>query len=154
MPNLKSTPWIQSRDTTLTKQSPIHILWLLPEVDRGQLSNSFNSYRDYLREGVNRSFELNERGEVFIEKSPIHTLYYSQLLHDYPNAEVILVSRDYGAIVHSMVRARWIPLLGKKLSETPFFRLIPYLAAVVVSYDYFLAIESLKKQVDYKLVRY
>lgn len=127
---------------------------LLPEADIDRLAVSVKSYRHFLREGINRSFELSEGAESFIEKSPIHTLYYSQILQDYPNAEVILVSRNYGAIAHSMVWARWIPIIGKRLAEIPILRIIPYLAAVVICYDYQQVIQSLKKDIDYKLVQY
>lgn len=51
-----------------------------------------------------------ENKEVFVEKSPMHTLYYEELYHNFENVEFMIINRNACANVQSIAFTKWIPL--------------------------------------------
>ncbi|MCB9233623.1 MAG: sulfotransferase [Bacteroidia bacterium] len=53
--------------------------------------------------------------KVFVEKSPIHTLYFREICRDFPKARFIFIHRDPCANIQSLAFTQWIPLLADRL---------------------------------------
>ncbi len=51
-----------------------------------------------------------EGKSIFAEKSPMHTLFYKEILHDFKNVEFMIIHRNFCANVQSIAFTRWIPL--------------------------------------------
>lgn len=87
------------------------------------------------------------------EKSPVHTLYYKELLELFPGATFILINRKAAANIHSISFTKWINLLVDKfpafLSGNKFIR---YLNATFLYYEYAKATEELTRHPATKII--
>jgi Sulfotransferase family len=64
---------------------------------------------DFFRNTIEHCL-ARERKSIFAEKSPMHTLFYKELLHDFKNVEFMIIHRNFCANVQSIAFTRWIPL--------------------------------------------
>jgi len=87
------------------------------------------------------------------EKSPVHTLYYKELLELFPGATFIVINRKAAANIHSISFTKWINLLVDKfpafLSGNKFIR---YLNATFLYYEYAKATDELTRHPATKII--
>ena len=134
---------------------PYFVKLLPDEEERQWLADGASSFSNLLKRAADHLLNRSEHKEaVFIEKSPIHTLFYPKIHVDFEKPRFVVVVREEGAIIHSMVQARWIPLIGKRVKEIYGLRVIPYLAATLICFDYMDVISSFKRTHEYHEVRY
>ncbi|MEP7262854.1 MAG: sulfotransferase [Bacteroidota bacterium] len=78
-----------------------------------------------------------EGKNIFAEKSPMHTLFYKDILNDFPNAEFMIIHRNFCANVQSIAFTRWIPLASDVM---PTFikenKTVRYFFATLLFYHY------------------
>lgn len=82
---------------------------LLSEEEIHQLFSDSDSHIDFFKNAID--YYLSKQGKkIFVEKTPAHTLYYSDIKKDFENALIILIKRTPAAVINSMVKTKWITL--------------------------------------------
>jgi len=127
---------------------------LIRESDLRDLANSNNDFVQLFWSAVEFYLHQHTEKKVFMEKSPIHTLFWRQILKDYLEVQFILVERNPSATIHSMVTTRWIPIPFKGLGYNPVFKFLPYIFATLLSYEYFIEAERIKSFGNAAIVKY
>ncbi len=82
---------------------------LLNEVEVKEIFQRSTNHLDFFRNTI-AYCQGREGKSVFAEKSPMHTLYYKELLKDFENVEFMLIKRNMCANVQSIAFTKWIPL--------------------------------------------
>ena len=65
------------------------------------------NYGDFLNQFMIHALAINQPGrfpKYWLEKTPVHTLYFEKLVIYYPEAKIIVVSRALESVVHSTCR--------------------------------------------------
>lgn len=93
--------------------------------------------------------------EVFVEKTPYHTLLWREIRRCFPESGIILIQRNPIANIHSMVTARWI----KIPSDRFLFGLhrivwLKYLSASFVFYRYQSACQEIANAENVVVLKY
>jgi hypothetical protein len=130
-----------------------YFIKLLSRETLEQFASSSDSFVSLLKKASKRVLE-DSGNEIFIEKSPIHTLFADLLHRDFNSPRFLLVEREPGAVIHSMVQTKWIPIPIKRFKDFTVLRLIPYFSATLLYYNYHLAINRFKSQYSHSCIRY
>ncbi len=106
---------------------------------------------DFFKNAITHCLQ-REGKEIFAEKSPMHTLFYKDILRDFENVEFMIINRDYGANVQSIAFTRWIPLASDVfpafLKEN---KKVRYFFATMLFYHYWKICREVEKHPACKL---
>jgi hypothetical protein len=106
---------------------------------------------DFFRNTIDHCL-AREGKEIFAEKSPMHTLFYKEILRDFRNVEFMIIKRNYCANVQSIAFTRWIPLTSDVL---PAFlkenKTIRYFFATMHFYHYYKICREVERHPACKL---
>lgn len=110
-----------------------------------ELFNKSSSHLDFFKKAM--SFKLDESGkDHFIEKSPMHTVYYNDIYKNFENVSFILINRKPAANIQSIAFTKWINLLSDKF---PFGlakqKGIRYLFASLLFHEYWRDSKKIEK---------
>lgn len=118
--------------------------WLSKEEITRLFSVSANA-SSFFRSAIQSHLEATGKG-VFVEKSPLHTLYHHRLLSDFDKPIFILIERNPAANVQSIAFTRWISLptdrLPLGLSKAGSIR---YFGATLLFYEYWRACRKIER---------
>lgn len=94
------------------------------------------SHLDFFKKAI--LFKLDDSGkDHFIEKSPMHTVYYNDIYKNFENVSFVLINRKPAANIQSIAFTKWINLLSDKfpfgLSKVKWIR---YLFASLLFHEY------------------
>ena len=118
---------------------------LLSEAEINSLfDKSFNA-RDFFKNVIQYK-TAKESSSCFVEKSPIHALFYKKILADFDNVSFILIYRNAAANIHSIATTKWIDLFCDKFPD----RLrnnksIRYFFAITHYYKYWATCKEIEK---------
>jgi hypothetical protein len=87
---------------------------IMSEAEIGEVFRRANGHIDFFNKAIQYCLQ-RENKKVFAEKSPMHTLYYKELLTDFSNVSFMLIKRNNCANVQSIAFTRWIPLFSDHL---------------------------------------
>ena len=124
---------------------------LLNEEEVKSVFQSSTDHLDFFRKTI--SYCLDREGKsVFAEKSPMHTLYFKELLTDFENAEFMLIKRNLCANVQSIAFTKWIPLSSDFLPDPiKNNKSVRYFFATLHLYKYWKMTNELEKHPACKL---
>lgn len=89
----------------------------------------------------------------FVEKSPIHTLYYKQIVNDFDNVSFILIYRNPAANIHSIATTKWIDLPCDKFPfQLKKNKSIRYFFSIMHYYKYWFICKEVEKKKETVLV--
>jgi hypothetical protein len=106
---------------------------------------------DFFRNTIDHCL-AREHKNVFAEKSPMHTLFYKEILKDFKNVEFMIIHRNFCANVQSIAFTRWIPLTSdvfpSSLKEN---KTVRYFFATMHFYHYWKICKEVEKHPACKL---
>jgi Sulfotransferase family len=98
----------------------------------------FNKAMDYRRE--------KDNAPVFVEKSPMHTVFYKDLPAKFPDVGLVLINRHPAANIQSIAFTKWINLLSDKfpfgLNKNKYIR---YVFASLLFHEYWKDSKKIEK---------
>ncbi len=123
---------------------------ILKSDDIRRLFRESASAIEFFKKAVDLNVAEKKYG-CFVEKSPVHTLFYDQLLSDFENVSFILIYRNPAANIYSIATTKWINLPCDKLPDVVSKnKMIRYFFAMTLYYKYWHAckkVERLKETV-------
>ncbi len=106
---------------------------------------------DFFRNTIDHCL-AREGKSIFAEKSPMHTLFYKEILNDFKNVEFMIINRNCCANVQSIAFTRWIPLTSDVfpsfLKEN---KTVRYFFATMHFYHYYKLCREVEKHPACKL---
>ena len=124
---------------------------LAPEVINEIFSTS-TDHINFFRNAI--LYKLNQsKTEIFIEKSPMHTLFFKRILKDFENVEFILINRNPFSNIQSIAFTKWIPLQSDILpGNLKSKKSIRYFLSTYLYYKYWMISKRVAKHPKCKLV--
>ena len=118
---------------------------LLSENESRDLFNRSANHIEFFRNTISYCLE-REKKQIFVEKSPMHTLFYENLKSDFENVSFMIIKRNSCANVQSIAFTKWIPLSSDFL---PGFlrnnKSIRYFFATLHMYKYWCYTKAIEK---------
>ncbi len=108
---------------------------LLKEEEIKDIFSKSSSHTEFFRNAIKLKLIQNNT-EIFVEKSPMHTLFYREILRDFDNPEFILINRNPFSNIQSIAFTKWIPMPGFLPARLNSSKTIRYLISTYLYYKY------------------
>ncbi len=109
------------------------------------------SHIEFFNNAIKRKLKESNKS-VFVEKSPMHTLFYEEITRDFNNAEFILINRNPFSNIQSIAFTKWISLPSDKLPDwVSSNKSIRYFFSTYLFYKYWKVSKEVSKHPKCKL---
>ena len=103
---------------------------------------------DFFRNTISYCLD-REKKLIFVEKSPMHTLFYKRLKNDFENVSFMVIKRNICANIQSIAFTKWIPLSSDFLpGYLKNNKSIRYFFATLHMYKYWRFTKAIEKDAD------
>lgn len=110
-----------------------------------KLFSTSSSHQELFRNAIKLKLAESNKN-VFVEKSPMHTLFYKEILNDFDNPEFIIINRNPFSNIQSIAFTKWISLpsdaLPGKLKSNKGIR---YFFSTFILYKYQKVVKELSQ---------
>ena len=117
---------------------------LLKPEEIKELFSVSSSHVEFFRNAIKLKLKQSNK-DVFVEKSPMHTLFFQEILRDFDNPEFILINRNPFSNIQSIAFTKWIPLPDLLPESLKSKKSIRYLVSSYLFYKYKKAGSKLSK---------
>lgn len=115
-----------------------------------ELFSKSSSHPEFFRNAIKLKLQQSNKN-VFVEKSPMHTLFHKEILRDFENAEFILINRNPFSNIQSIAFTKWIPMPKMLPVRLKTSKTIRYFFATYLFYKYWKVSKKVSKHPKCKL---
>ena len=108
------------------------------------------THAEFFRNAIKFKLKQNN-SEIFVEKSPMHTLFYKEILQDFDNPEFILINRNPFSNIQSIAFTKWIPMPDFLPLRFQSSKTIRYFIATYIYHKYWKVSKVVSKHPKCKL---
>jgi hypothetical protein len=110
-----------------------------------QIFSTSEDHKSFFRNAIRHCLK-RENKNIFVEKSPMHTLFYKDIINDFENAEFMIINRNCCANIQSIAYTKWIPLASDNLPAViSKNKLVRYFFATFHFYKYWKVCREIEK---------